>query len=150
MGRFKVSIGCDHAGLELAKKLSVWLFDKGSSVYTFFPPENKSVDYPDYAHKTCSSVLLDSHTVSRGILVCGTGVGMAIAANRFTGIRCVNSHDPEVIKLAREHNDVNVISLGARFITDENAWTCVETFLGSYYEGGRHEKRVMKLFEVQS
>ena len=150
MDHFKVSIGCDHAGLETAKKLSVWLFDKGCAVLTFFPPDNKRVDYPEYARKTCQSVLLDSHTISRGILVCGTGVGMAIAANRFTGIRCVNSHDLTIVRLAREHNDANVLSLGSRFISDEHAWKCAETFLESYYEGGRHEQRVMQLFEVQT
>lgn len=149
MERFTVSIGCDHAGLETAKKLSVWLFDRGCAVHTFFPPEGRNVDYPEYARKTCDSVLLDSHTISRGILVCGTGVGMAMAANRLSGIRCVNSHDPVIIKLSREHNDSNVLALGARFISDEHAWTCAETFLESHYEGGtRHENRIMQLFRV--
>lgn len=144
---YTISIGADHAGLELAKELSVWLFDAGHKIFTFFPAPNTKVDYPDYAYKTCSSVTLESHTTSRGILVCGSGVGMAIAANRHRGIRCVNTNDPEIAKIAREHNDVNVLALGARFVTDkEEVWKCVTTFLESKYEGGRHEQRIMKLF----
>lgn len=146
---YTISIGCDHAGLELAKELSVGLFDIGHNINSFFPALNTRVDYPDYAFKTCSSVTLDSHTISRGILVCGSGVGMAIAANRNSGIRCVNTNDPEIVKIAREHNDVNVLALGARIVTDkEQLWKCVTTFLDTKYEGGRHEQRVMKLFGV--
>lgn len=144
---YTISIGADHAGLELAKELSVWLFDTGHKIFTFFPTPNRKVDYPDYAYKTCSSVTLGSHTTSRGILVCGSGIGMAIAANRNYGIRCVNTNDPEIVKIAREHNDVNVLALGARFITDKDKiWDCVTMFLHTKYEGGRHEQRVMKLF----
>lgn len=146
---YTISIGADHAGLELARELSVGLFDSGHKIHTFFPAPNTHVDYPDYAYRTCSSVTLDSHTTSRGILVCGSGVGMAIAANRHTGVRCVNTNDPEIAKIAREHNDVNVLALGARFITSkEQLWLCVTNFLQTKYEGGRHEQRVMKLFGV--
>lgn len=146
---YTISIGADHAGLELARELSVGLFDSGHKIHTFFPAPNTKVDYPDYAYRTCSSVTLDSHTTSRGILVCGSGVGMAIAANRHTGIRCVNTNDPEIAMIAREHNDVNVLALGARFIiSKEQLWMCVTNFLQTKYEGGRHEQRVMKLFGV--
>jgi len=146
---YTISIGCDHAGLELAQQISVWLFDAGHKIYTFFPAPNTRVDYPDYAYKTCSSITLGSHGSSRGILVCGSGVGMAIAANRHSGIRCVNTNDPNIAKIAREHNDVNTLALGARFVTDkEEIWKCITTFLDTKYEGGRHEQRVMKLFGV--
>jgi len=146
---YNISIGCDHAGLELAKELSVGLFDIGHNINSFFPALNTSVDYPDYAFKTCQSVTLYSHTISRGVLVCGSGVGMAIAANRNSSIRCVNTNDPEIVKIAREHNDVNVLALGARIVTDkEQIWNCITNFLHTEYEGGRHEKRVMKLFGV--
>jgi ribose 5-phosphate isomerase B len=146
--QYDISIGCDHAGLSLARELSVWLFDIGHTIYTFFPPEKTKVDYPDYAYQTSASVTLASHTISRGILICGSGVGMSIAANRFKGIRCVLASDPYVVEMARRHNDVNMLALGARVIGSDMAVACVEAFLNTAYEGGRHEQRVMKLFNV--
>jgi len=146
---FTVSIGSDHAGIDLAHELSVWLFDVGHKIYTFFPPDKTKVDYPDYAYKTCSSVMLSSHTISRGILVCGSGVGMSIAANRYNGIRCVLASDPYVVEMARKHNDVNVIALGSRIIGTDMAVACIEAFLNTSYEGGRHEQRIMKLFNMK-
>ena len=147
--QYDISIGCDHAGLELARQLSAWLFDVGHTIYTFFPEEKSKVDYPDYAYKACSSVTLGSHTVSRGILICGSGVGMSIAANRFKGIRCVLASDPYVAEMSRRHNDTNVIALGARVTGSDMAIACVEAFLNTSYEGGRHEQRIMKLFNMK-
>lgn len=138
----QILIGADHAGKELAAKLSVWLFDINYSVKTFFPINDINVDYPDYAHKTCKSI----SGSDVGILVCGTGVGMAIAANRFKHIRCVNSHDIDIIRLSRQHNNSNVLSLGARFIDEETAWKCVKIFIHTSFEGGRHQTRIDKLY----
>lgn len=147
--QYDISIGCDHAGLSLARELSVWFFDIGHTIYTFFPPEKTKVDYHDYAYQTSASVTLASHTISRGILVCGSGVGMSIAANRFKGIRCVLASDPYVVEMARKHNDVNVIALGSRIIGTDMAVACIEAFLNTSYEGGRHEQRIMKLFNMK-
>jgi len=145
---YTISIGCDHAGLELASELSTWLFDIGHSIHTYFPNKTEKVDYPDYAYKTCQSVMLDSHTVSRGILICGTGIGMSIAANRFRNIRCALVTDPFSAELSRRHNDANVLALGARVLGKDMAVACVETFLSTAYEGGRHEARIKKLFDL--
>ena len=146
---YDISIGCDHAGLALAKQLSVWLFDVGHTIHTFFPADKAKVDYPDYAYQACSSVTLGSHTVSRGILICGSGVGMSIAANRFKGIRCVLASDPYITEISRKHNDVNVLALGSRVTGEDMATACVESFLNTAYEGGRHEQRIMKLFNMK-
>jgi ribose 5-phosphate isomerase B len=102
-----------------------------------------SVDYPDYASKL-AAVIKDCRA-THGVLICGSGVGISIAANRYQHIRCALVFNTEMAKLSRQHNDANVLALGARFVTPDDAVACVETFLNTAFEGGRHQKRVDKI-----
>ncbi|MCE2962762.1 MAG: ribose 5-phosphate isomerase B [Chitinophagales bacterium] len=137
----KLSIGCDHAGFELKEFLKsiftdiVWL-DKGC--YSL-----DSVDYPDFAHAVARSI--ESGESSMGILICGSGNGISIAANKHAGIRAAIAWKPELASLARQHNDANILSLPARFITEQEAIEIVKAFLEAKFEGGRHQKRVDKI-----
>ncbi|NBX65827.1 MAG: ribose 5-phosphate isomerase B [Proteobacteria bacterium] len=136
-----IAIACDHAGLDLKNAIKAafpdlpWL-DLGTHT-------TESVDYPDYGHKMAEAI--KAGEADRGILICGSGVGISIAANRHPHIRCALVSQPEVAAASRWHNDANVLALGARFTGLEVAKTCVEAFLNTAFEGGRHQKRVDKL-----
>ena len=138
----KVSIGCDHAGYELKDKIKVLLFnqhivfDKGTN-----GPD--SVDYPDYAHAVAQSV--SAQEVDFGILICGSANGVAMSANKHKGIRAAICWQPEIAKLARNHNNANIICLPARFINDEEAKQIVNAYMDTTFEGGRHQRRVEKI-----
>ncbi|HNW46785.1 MAG TPA: ribose 5-phosphate isomerase B [Thermotogota bacterium] len=139
-----LAIGADHAGFHLKEAIRQY-FERREHYFvdcgTFDPFER--VDYPDYAKKVCEAVL--SHEASFGILVCGTGIGMSIAANKFPGIRAALACYPDMAKLARAHNNANVIALGGRVMGEELAIWCVESFIHSEFDGGRHQLRVDKL-----
>ena len=135
----KIFIASDHAGYEMKTKLN----DYFSSLIDLGTNSKDSVDYPDFAHKLTSEVL--KNVGSLGILICGTGVGMSIAANRSKGIRAGLVNNVEVARLVRQHNDANVLVIPGRFMEDEEAKNCVQTFINTQFEAGRHKKRVEKI-----
>lgn len=140
---FVIALGADHGGVALKDCLAKFLVETGYQVLDFgtFGPE--SVDYPDYAAAVCAAV--EEGTAKYGLLVCGTGIGMSIAANRFTGIRCALVHDVTTARLTRAHNNANVLALGARIIGEEVALEALRAFLVTEFEGGRHERRLEKI-----
>lgn len=136
-------LGADHAAYELKQELVDRLSAGGHTVTDHGPPNGDRVDYPDFAAKVCRAVLGQPGSV--GVLVCGSGVGMSIAANKFRGIRAAHVQDPLTARLSREHNDANVLCLGPRIIGPETAWACVTAWLGAAFEGGRHSDRLEKI-----
>jgi ribose 5-phosphate isomerase B len=139
----KLLIGCDHAGYELVEKLIPLLEQEKHQlelVGTF--SKEQSVDYPDFAHLVCNHLL--AKEADCGILVCGTGIGMAIAANKIKGIRAANVADCYSAKMCRAHNDANVLCLGSRVIGLNLALEIIKVFLATSYEGGRHQRRIDK------
>lgn len=138
-----IAIGSDHAGFEYKEAVKKWLTDKGFTVKDFGTDSLASVDYPDFAHPTASSV--ESGEAAFGILFCGSANGVAITANKHQGIRAGLCWENEVAKLVRLHNDCNVICIPARFVTLELAEEMIETFMHTAFEGGRHGLRVNKI-----
>ncbi len=139
----KIAIGADHAGFEYKNKISAFLQKEGYEIIDFGTYSADSVDYPDFAHPVALSV--ESGEVERGILVCGSGQGVCITANKHQGIRAALAWDPEIAKLSREHNNVNILCIPARFISENSAFECVDIFLKTQFEGGRHGNRVGKI-----
>jgi len=139
----KIAIGCDHAGPELKKAISDFLISSGYEVNDFGTNNLDSVDYPDYAKSVAQSIMKSESDL--GILICGTGIGISIAANRFKEIRAANCCTVEMAELSRQHNNANVLVLGARIIDKDTAINCVKTFLDTEFEGGRHQKRIDKM-----
>ena len=144
----KVAIGCDHGGIalksacmEALEELGIDYIDEGT--YT-----EESVDYPDYAGKVCQMVL--SGEVDKGILLCGTGIGMAIAANKFKGIRCAHVTDEYCAQMAIEHNNANVLAMGGRITSPEQAKRYVKRFFTSTFAGSRHQRRVDKIIALEN
>jgi ribose 5-phosphate isomerase B len=140
---FIIALGADHGGVSLKNRLAKAILEAGHEVRDFGTFDNDSVDYPDYAHAVCAAVA--KREADYGILVCGTGIGMSIAANRHPAIRCALVHDVTTTRLTRQHNDANVIALGARIIGEEVALDILQTFLTTAFEGGRHVRRLSKL-----
>lgn len=138
-----VVIGSDHAGYDYKVGLIKWLEEKGISVLDKGVDENKSVDYPDYAHPVASDV--EEGSAAFGILICGTGNGVCMTANKHQHIRAAMCWDSDVAKLVRLHNDANIICLPARFIALDLAKNLVEIFMETEFEGGRHARRVEKI-----
>ncbi|MBN3581697.1 ribose 5-phosphate isomerase B [Algoriphagus aestuarii] len=139
----KIAIGGDHAGFEYKVRLVSKLESQGYEVKDFGPFSTDSVDYPDYVHPLCSAI--EAGEFELGIVICGSGNGVAITANKHQGIRAALCWDNELAALARQHNNANVIALPARFIAYELAEQLVETFLTTDFEGGRHLNRVNKI-----
>lgn len=137
----KVFLASDHAGFELKNELKEAIKGLGYEVVDLGTNDKNSVDYPDYAHLLASKLEPNCY----GVLVCGTGIGISIAANRHENVRCALCHDEFTARLAREHNDANVIAFGARVIGAGVAISAVEAFLKTEFEGGRHERRVKKI-----
>jgi len=138
-----IAIASDHAGFEMKSGLAAWLREQGHEVVDLGTNGPESVDYPDYADRMAEAVR--TGRAARGVLVCGTGIGISIAANRHRELRCALCHDVTSARLARLHNDANVIAIGGRVIGDVVARDCVEAFLSTAFEGGRHARRVEKL-----
>ncbi len=139
-----VAIASDHGGYELKEVLIQELQTLGYTVENLGTySKSKSVDYPDYGHKLAN--LIETGRVKKGILICGTGIGMSMVANRHFGIRAALCHDITTTHLTREHNDANVLVLGARVIGEEVAKDCVRVFLETEFEGGRHIDRLNKI-----
>jgi ribose 5-phosphate isomerase B len=138
-----IAIASDHAGLDLKKLLVEELKAMGETVLDLGTNSSDSVDYPDFGDALARAITEGKAT--KGILVCGTGIGIAIAANRHKGIRAAHCRDTTDARYARLHNDANVIALGARTVGIEVAKDCLKTFLATGFEGGRHQRRVDKL-----
>ena len=138
-----IAIGGDHAGLPLKRVLQQALAEAGHPVLDLGTNEEASVDYPDFAHQVCAAV--QEGRARFGVLVCGSGIGMAIAANRHPGIRAAVLHDSTEARLTRAHNDANLAAFGARLTGPEVALDALRTFLATPYEGGRHDRRLAKL-----
>ena len=143
MGQGIVALASDHAGVELKAALKSALEAKGRTVLDLGPFDTESVDYPDYADALAKA--LGEGRAACGIAVCGTGIGISIALNRHRHVRAALCHDGTSARLAREHNDANVLALGARLIGVEVAKECAEVFLSTDFAGGRHQRRVAKL-----
>ena len=144
----KVSIAGDHAGFEEKQLMIEYLRELGHEVLDRGPDSDARVDYPDFAKLVANDVV--SGTAERGVLVCGTGIGMAVAANKVRGIRAANVTSPEFAALAREHNDANVVTVSGRFVTDEVNRAIVKTFLETEFGGGRHAGRVAKIAALEN
>ena len=136
----RIALSADHAGYELKDFLAVWLAEEGHEVIDLGTNSGDSVDYPDFGARLGRAVA--SGDADRGIAVCGSGIGIAIAANRNPGCRCAQVSEPLSATLARTHNDANAIALGSRLIGPEMAKACVAAFLATDFEGGRHQRRV--------
>lgn len=143
----KIVIGSDHGGFELKETIREYILKRGLEVQDVgvFVPD--SVDYPDYAQKV--GELIASGEGDLGILICGTGIGMSISANKIDGIRCALCNDVYSAKMAKGHNDANVIALGARVVGKGVALMIIDTFLNSNFEGGRHNTRLGKIRDLE-
>jgi ribose 5-phosphate isomerase B len=139
----KIFISSDHAGFKLKEAIKVYLSKKKLTFQDLGPHNNNRVDYPDYAHKVAKRVKISKNNV--GILVCGSGMGMNIAANRHKNIRAAQCFNLKSTKLSRLHNDANIITLGSRLLTKKNALSCIGVFLNTKFEGGRHSSRIRKI-----
>ena len=143
----KVSIASDHAGFEQKQRLAAYLAAQGHEVIDRGPENDDRVDYPDFAALVAADVAAGE--AERGVLVCGTGIGMAIAANKVDGIRAANVTTPEFAQLAREHNDANVVTVSGRFVAPETNEAILDAFLSTPFAGGRHEARVAKIMALE-
>jgi len=139
----KYYIATDHAGLEFKAFIKSLLQERGFEVVDLGPDSTDRVDYPDYAKKLCHEVLKDKE--SKGVLICGTGIGMSLAANKIKGIRAALCHDAYTASMARAHNDANVLVMGARVLGYGTAESVLDAWLKSEFEGGRHAERIAKL-----
>jgi ribose 5-phosphate isomerase B len=139
----RIPIASDHAGFELKEKLEAALRELGYDVEDLGTDSESSTDYPDYAHPLAREV--SSGEARRGVLLCGTGLGMSYVANRYPNVRAAVAWSPEIAELARRHNDANVLVLPARFLSDEQGIAILKRWLETPFEGGRHERRVVKI-----
>ena len=139
----KICIASDHAGYDLKETIKNHLINNYISIFDLGPRVKKSVDYPDFAKKLANRVKLNKSDI--GILVCGSGTGMAISANKIKGIRAAVCYNPKSTRLSRQHNNANIIALGARLTKKSLSLKLVELFLKTKFEGGRHLKRVKKI-----
>ena len=139
----KVAIGSDHAGYELKEKLKEELAALGLEVVDQGTDSTESVDYPDFGEKVAQAIIAGE--ADMGVIICGSGIGISIAANRHKEIRAALCHNEETAKLSRQHNNANVLALGARVVDEATARQCIQAFFTTEFEGGRHEVRVAKL-----
>ena len=144
----RIALSADHAGVDLKDLLADWLREQGHDIIDLGTNSHESVDYPHYG-ALLAEALADGRA-ERGITVCGSGIGVAIAANRNPACRCAQVDEPLSARMAREHNDANAIALGARLIGPEMAKACVTAFLESQFAGGRHQRRVDQLADPSS
>ena len=138
-----ILIASDHAGFALKEQLEGWLRERGYTVKDLGTDSEDSTDYADYAHPLAQQV--SEGMAQRGVLLCGTGLGMSYVANRYPNVRAAVAWSPEIAELARRHNDANVLALPARFLSEEQARQIVERWLDTPFEGGRHERRIEKI-----
>lgn len=143
----KIAIGADHAGFVLKEQLKQRLATEGHEVIDFGTRSADSCDYPDYAQQVAREV--SEGRSDRGILVCSTGIGMAMAANKVAGVRAAPAQSEDEVRLTREHNDANVLTIGARYLNEENASKLIAIFLATEFSGGRHARRVAKIGSLE-
>src|SRR5436305_2002530 len=143
----KIAIAEDHAGFALKEKLRLKLADQGHEVADFGTASTDSCDYPDFARQVACAVAQGRS--DRGILVCSTGIGMAMAANKVAGVRAAPAQSEDEVRLTREHNDANVLTLGARYLNEEHAAGWIRVILETESTGGRHPRRVAKRAELE-
>ena len=143
----KIAIGADHAGYELKEKVRRWLVQHGIEVDDRGTNSSESVDYPDYARAVAEEV--SRKDADFGILVCGSGIGMAIVANKVPGVRAANVSSEQEAELSRAHNDANVLTLGARLMDEHNAFQILDVWLSTPFAGGRHQRRVDKIADIE-
>lgn len=142
----RIALASDHAGFALKDELAAWLRDSGHVILDLGTNSPDSVDYPEFGARLADAVA--SGEAERGVAVCGSGIGISIAVNRNPKCRCARVDDPLSARLAREHNDANVLALGGRLIGGDMARTCVTEFLGTEFAGGRHQRRVDQLSQL--
>lgn len=143
----KVAIGCDHGGIVLKDACRKALAELGAEVIDMGTYDTESVDYPDYALKVALAV--KNGEADKGILLCGTGIGISIVANKVPSIRCAHITDIFSARACAEHNDANIIAMGGRITSPELAYEMVKTFFTGSFAGGRHQRRVDKIFEIE-
>ncbi|HLH17792.1 MAG TPA: ribose 5-phosphate isomerase B [Bryobacteraceae bacterium] len=143
----KIAIGADHAGFALKERLRERLASEGHEVVDFGTNSAESCDYPDFAQAVAREV--GQGRTDRGILVCSTGIGMAMAANKVAGVRAAPAESEDEVRLTREHNDANVLTLGAKYLDETRAGALVEIFLSTEFSGGRHARRVAKIAQLE-
>lgn len=148
MTQARIALASDHGGFEQKEALKPWLEEQGFAVDDFGCDDDSSVDYPDYAKLAARAVAQGDDDY--GVLVCGTGIGMMIAANKVRGIRAANLTSPEFAKLSREHNNANVATLSGRFTSLEDNKKILEVFLGTEFSGDRHARRVEKIMSIEN
>jgi len=139
----RIALAADHAGYQLKDELAAWLSELGYDVEDLGTNSAESVDYPQYGMKLARAIATGA--AERGVVVCGSGIGISIAVNREPKCRCARVNEPVSAALAREHNDANVLALGARLVGADMAKACVAAFLGTDFAGGRHQRRVDQL-----
>lgn len=144
----KIGIASDHRGYQMKSRLVELARSLGNDVRDFGPESTESVDYPDYASRVASSVA--SGEVDRGVLICGTGIGMCIAANKFSGVRAANCNDSVTAEFSRLHNDANVVCLSADQLSDQLADQILQIWLSTEFEAGRHARRLKKIADIES
>lgn len=142
-----IPIASDHAGFGLKEIVKKYLTDHNYEYKDFGTFSEDSVDYPDYAHKVGASV--NNNVYGRGIVICGSGNGVQMTVNKYPNVRCALCWNEEIASLARQHNDANIISLPARFVSPELALKMVDIFLNTAFEGGRHQRRVEKINKLE-
>ena len=142
----RIALAADHAGYQLKDELAIWLREAGHEISDLGTNGPESVDYPQYGAKLAEEIA--SGRAQRGIAVCGSGLGISMAVNRNPACRCARVDDPLSARLAREHNDANVLAMGARLIGHDMARACVTAFLGTDFAGGRHQRRVDQLSQL--
>jgi ribose 5-phosphate isomerase B len=143
----RIGIANDHSGIEMKQEITAFLQERGHEVVNFGTDKNESCDYPIYGEKVGRAVAAGE--VDRGILICGTGLGISLAANKVHGVRAVVCSEPCTARLSRQHNDANVLAFGARIVGLELAKMIVETWLAAEFEGGRHKRRVDMIMEIE-
>jgi len=143
-----IFVASDHAGVELKEFIVRYLQEQGHAIHDYGAHAVESVDYPDYAHQVASAVSSTEHAV--GILICGTGNGMSMVANKYGGVRCALCWNVEIALLARQHNNANILAMPARFVSAHEAIEMVACFLATEFEGGRHQARIDKIELVRS
>lgn len=142
-----IAIGADHGGYRLKEEVKAYLIERGHPVIDVGTSSEDSVDYPDYAAKVARAV--QQKKADLGILICGTGIGMAITANKFRGIHAAVVHDCYTAAMSRRHNNANIITFGGRVIGAGVAFDIVDTWLGASFEGGRHSRRIGKIVNLE-
>jgi len=143
----KIAIGADHAGFSLKEKLRHRLAGEGHEVVDYGAASDASCDYPDFAQPVAREVA--GGRSDRGILVCSTGIGMAMAANKVDGVRAAPAMNADEVHLTREHNDANVLTIGAKYLDEEQALHLVHVFLETQFAGGRHARRIAKIAQLE-